>query len=90
LRNGLDTINGVTCTDIGREKCGIITFKKENWDSAKLKNSLFEKGIYTSASFPSATLIDSEKRGLDYLVRASIHYYNTEQEIDELLNVLET
>ncbi len=90
LRNGLAEIDGVTCADIGREKCGIVTFRKENWDSNKLKEFLFDKGIYTSTIFPTAALIDAQKRGLKSLVRASVHYFNTEKEVDQLLTVLKS
>ena len=89
LRDGLSQIPGFTCTDIGREKCGIVTFQKEDLDSVQLKTTLFDKGLYTSAVFPSAALIDAQKRSLTSLVRASVHYYNTEEEVDRMLNVLE-
>ncbi len=88
LRSGLTNISGLECTDIGEEQCGIITFRKEGIPAEEIKTHLFNKGVYTSVSFPSGTLLDSNKRNLDFLVRASLHYYNSEEEINRLLELL--
>ncbi len=45
-------------------------------------------GIAVRISERSATLIDMERRNLDELVRASVHYYNTEWEIERLCQAL--
>jgi selenocysteine lyase/cysteine desulfurase len=45
---------------------------------------LKEQGIAVRVSDRSSTLIDMERRGLEELVRASVHYYNTEEEIERL------
>ena len=42
------------------------------------------KGIAVRTIERSSALIDMEQRGLDELVRASVHYYNTEAEIERL------
>jgi len=41
-------------------------------------------GITIGASDPDSTRIDSENRRLSDTVRASPHYYNTEEEVDRL------
>src|SRR3546814_8795638 len=40
------------------------------------------RGINVSVSGPSSTLLDATARKLPELVRASVHYYNNEAEID--------
>jgi selenocysteine lyase/cysteine desulfurase len=45
-------------------------------------------GINLSTSEPSSTLLDATARALPTVVRASPHYYNTEQEISRALEVI--
>ena len=40
-------------------------------------------------SSPASTLIDATRRRLPDMVRASLHYYNDETEIDRMMDVLE-
>jgi cysteine desulfurase / selenocysteine lyase len=40
-------------------------------------------------SWPEAARHDFEARGLPELVRASVHYYNTQDELDALCRVVE-
>ena len=42
-------------------------------------------GINVSVSAPASTRLDAEQRHLPDLLRASPHYYNTEHELDRLL-----
>ena len=41
----------------------------------------------SAPSDPSSTLLDAEARALPPLVRASPHYYNTESEVDRLIEL---
>ena len=84
LRNDLAGIPGVTVTDIGTEQCGITTFTKDGVAPDTVKASLAEKNINVSVSRVGSTRIDMEKRGLTEVVRASVHYYNDETEIETL------
>jgi cysteine desulfurase / selenocysteine lyase len=54
-----------------------------------VSRTLSEKGINTSVSPASSTLLDMRDRSLDALVRASVHYYNTEEEVARFCEVLE-
>jgi selenocysteine lyase/cysteine desulfurase len=49
-----------------------------------VQRRLRRAGINVSASPQRYTRIDMEQRGLSEVVRASVHYYNTEEEIDLL------
>ena len=89
LRNKLSNIDGVTVTDEGIEKCGIVTFMAEQKSPATIKQRLREHRIHTSTSSGSGSLISFEQRGLTELVRASVHYYNTETEIEFFIDTLQ-
>ena len=85
LRQKLAAIDGVTVTDIGRERCGLVTFIKEGVTAVEIKNALAQKGINVSVSQGSGNRISFEQRGLTAVVRASVHYFNTKEEIDHLI-----
>ena len=82
LRTRLTAIPRVTVHDQGRVRCGITTFSSDAMDAAALQQHLRARGINVSVSTPTSTRIDAEARQLLDLVRASVHYYNTEDEID--------
>jgi cysteine desulfurase/selenocysteine lyase len=82
LREQLALIRCVTVQDIGRDKCAIVTFSVTGIPSLVIKNSLNKDNINVSCSSPSSTLIDATKRNLPDVVRASIHYFNDDQQID--------
>ncbi len=81
LRTRLRTLPGVTVHDLGRVRCGIVTFSTESREAAAVKETLREQGINVSVASPSWALLDSTARRLPDMVRASVHYYNTEDEI---------
>ncbi len=81
LRGELAEVPGVTLRDIGREKGGIVTFTVDGVQPVELKEKLRADAINCTASKVSSTRLDMTKRGLDAVVRASVHYYNTEDEI---------
>lgn len=74
--------------DLGREKCGIVTFSVEGINPEKIKAELAVRKINVTVSPKSSTLIDMQSRGLEDLVRASVHYYNTEEEVDRFCKTL--
>jgi selenocysteine lyase/cysteine desulfurase len=85
LRSGLASISGITLRDLGRAPGAIVSFTLEGHEAEAVVASAAKAGITIGASDPSSTLIDAELRALPHLVRASPHYYNTEEEIDRLI-----
>jgi cysteine desulfurase / selenocysteine lyase len=71
--------------DLGRERCGIVTFSDARRDPAAVARSLAAEGVNVSVSPASYSRLDLPRRGLDGVVRASAHYYNTEEELDRLV-----
>ncbi len=85
LRQKLSTLEKVTVLDVCEVKGGIVTFSVTGYHPDQVKNHLKEYGINISwLGTPNARL-DMEARGLTELVRASVHYYNTEEELDQLV-----
>jgi selenocysteine lyase/cysteine desulfurase len=85
LRARLGDINGVTVRDLGAVRCGIVTFTVDGVEANELKKRLSRERINVTASPRSSTLLDSRARALPDLVRASVHYYNTDEELDRLV-----
>ena len=84
LRRSLAEISGVTIRDLGRERCGIVTFTTEGLSAKELRKALAAERINVTTSSLFSTRYDMTARGLDLLLRASVHYYNTEDEIARL------
>ena len=68
--------------DLGETKCGIVTFTLPDRDAAHMMKTLAAKQINVSTSSPASTRLDAERRALPDLIRASPHYFNTEEEVD--------
>ncbi|MGV9306058.1 aminotransferase class V-fold PLP-dependent enzyme [Nonomuraea sp. NPDC003727] len=85
LRAGLAGKPGVTVHDRGARRSGIVTFTVAGQDSTAVKLRLREQGINVSATEPDQRF-DTVSPGS--AVRASVHYYNTEDEIGRLLEAL--
>src|SRR6266446_2537988 len=88
LRTRLSTLPGVIVRDRGVTQCGIVTFSVDGQESEEIKRKLAAHHINVSVSIQSSTRIDMEERGLNSLVRASVHYYNSEEEIERFCRTL--
>lgn len=88
MRAQLGAIPGVTVRDLGAIKGGIVTFTKDGLTPDQIKAALAEQRINVSASARSSTLLDMTARRLDKVVRASVHYYNSEAEIDRFVEAV--
>ena len=88
LREHLATIPGISVHDIGRERCGIVTFSADGHAAADIQRALANKKINVTTSSIFSTRLDMEARQLPELVRASVHYYNSEDELERFCSVL--
>ena len=89
LRAGLSAIPDVTIRDMGREKCGIVSFTTGSHDPQAIKRAMAAQRINVTVSGRSSTLLDMTARGLETVVRASVHYYNTDAEVDRFCAAVE-
>ena len=85
LRAGLAALPGVRLRDLGTTPSAIVSFTLEGHEAAAVVAKAAQAGITIGASQPSSTRLDAEARALPPVVRASPHYYNSEDEIDRLV-----
>jgi cysteine desulfurase/selenocysteine lyase len=81
FRRQLEAIPGVVTRDLGRERCGIVTFTVEGKTADEVNAALAPRRINVSKTTVNGTRLDMEQRGLTSMTRASVHYYNSEEEI---------
>jgi cysteine desulfurase / selenocysteine lyase len=81
LRTALTSVPGITVHDPGARRCGIVTLLSDRETPETMQPRLRAIGINTSVTPSSYARLDLPRRGLASLLRASVHYYNTEDEI---------
>ncbi|MGO4339444.1 aminotransferase class V-fold PLP-dependent enzyme [Labrys sp. KB_33_2] len=89
LREGLRSLPRLRIFDLGPHPAAIVTFAVDGLEAEEVRRRATEAGINLSISRPGSTLLDALARHLPILVRASPHYYNSEEEIDALLALLQ-
>ncbi len=82
LRAGLSELPGVVVHDLGSQRCGIVTFTVDGRQPADVKRALADRRTNVTVTTRPSTRLDMEARGLEAMVRASVHYFNTEDEVE--------
>ncbi len=90
LREGLALVPGVQCQDHGAPLTGLVTFSHERHGAGEIRQWLAQRPtrINVSVAGPGSTWLDMHQRGLSEVVRASVHAYNSEAELDVLIQAL--
>ncbi|MEK6479496.1 aminotransferase class V-fold PLP-dependent enzyme [Catalinimonas sp. 4WD22] len=89
LRERLVSIAGVKLFDQGSRTCNILTFQKEGKSLAQIKACLDAQNVFYSTTAKSSAIIDFEKKGIDWVVRLSPHYFNTIEEMDRVADIIQ-
>lgn len=89
LRIRLNSLKNVKVVDPKVNLSGIVTFVKKGVDGSKIHQNLAAQKINVSVTQPFSSLIDMKKRKLSEAMRASVHYYNTKNEIEKLVKSLD-
>ena len=89
LRSQLTTLPDVIVRDRGITQCGIVTFTIEGHDPEDIKRTLSAANINVSVAMRNGALLDMDARKLTSVVRASVHYYNSEEEIERFCRNME-
>ncbi|WP_305094236.1 aminotransferase class V-fold PLP-dependent enzyme [Prescottella sp. R16] len=88
IRRGLDAVPGVTVRDLGTDRSGIVTFTVDAADPHTVRDLLARQQITVTVSGRSSTLLDMSARGLDSVVRASPHYFVSDDDLDRFLTAV--
>jgi selenocysteine lyase/cysteine desulfurase len=88
LRKKLGALAGFRVLDRGKGLAAIVTVEVSGWNAASLVDTLRQRGINTSASFREYAVIDMDEKRATSALRISPHYYNTEAEVDLIVETL--
>lgn len=88
LRAQLRDLRAVSVHDLGEQRCGIVTFSVAGVPAARIVEQLRAQRINVSETTVFGTRLDMEARGLSALVRASVHYYTSDDELAQLCTAL--
>jgi selenocysteine lyase/cysteine desulfurase len=88
LRTRLNSFKSVKVWDLGEQQCGIVSFTIDSKSPKEILRALAQQNINVSISGLNSTRLDMESRGLAEVVRASVHYYNSEEEVERFCAVI--
>ena len=88
LRRQLSDLPGITVHDQGLRKGGIVTFSHQDTDVRRIKVALASQDMNVNLSVPKWARLDAEARNLPTMIRASVHAYNTTDEIERFVAVI--
>lgn len=88
LREELAQTLGVTVRDKGVRRSGIVTFTVDGMRADDVRARVAAAGVNVSVTRISSAQLDYGVRGLTEVVRASPHYYTSDDELDRLLAAL--
>ncbi|GIG21228.1 aminotransferase class V [Cellulomonas chitinilytica] len=88
LRGMLAEVPGVTVRDKGVQRCAIVTFTVDGVPAADVRDALRAAGVNVSVTRSTSSQLDLAARGLTEVVRASPHYYTSDDDLERVLAAL--
>jgi cysteine desulfurase / selenocysteine lyase len=88
LRDRLDGIPGATVRDLGRRRCGIVTFTVDGATPDDVRAELRRHDVHVWVSDAAQARLDLDDRSITSMVRASVHYLTTEDELDRAVGIV--
>lgn len=90
LKHNLAAIPNVKIFDKGAKTCNLLTFRKGDKSAPAIQKVLNEHSVFHGLSTKEWGVIDYGKKGVDWTVRLSPHYFNTLEEMDRLAEIIES
>ncbi|MEV4579831.1 aminotransferase class V-fold PLP-dependent enzyme [Nonomuraea jabiensis] len=84
LRDRLAGIPGVRLLDRGARPAALVTFEIDGWQPQPFKEAMDARGINSALSFREFAQYDFRDKDVEWALRLSPHYYNTEEEVDRV------
>ncbi|MFE5484200.1 aminotransferase class V-fold PLP-dependent enzyme [Streptomyces sp. NPDC056527] len=84
LRDRLEPVPGVRVLDRGPRLAALVTFAVEGWQPQPFKEAMDARSINSALSFREFAQFDFGDKDVDWCLRLSPHYYNTEEEVDHV------
>ncbi|WP_236725064.1 aminotransferase class V-fold PLP-dependent enzyme [Amycolatopsis orientalis] len=84
LRDGLAVLPGVEVLDRGPRLGALVTFSIKGWAAVPFKEAMDARRINSALSYREFAQFDFGDKDVDWCLRLSPHYYNTEQEVDDV------
>ncbi|MEV4872325.1 aminotransferase class V-fold PLP-dependent enzyme [Streptomyces syringium] len=88
LRDRLAPLPGVRVLDRGPRLAALVTFAVEGWQPQPFKAAMDARGINSALSFREFAQLDFTDKGVEWCLRLSPHYYNTEEEVDHVADAV--
>ncbi len=88
LRDGLSAIEGIRVLDKGSFLSNIITFHKTGSELNEVEDMLKKERVYYSVSRREYAVIDFAKKNVDWAIRLAPHYFNTNEEIQKVIDII--
>ncbi len=88
FRQSLASLEQIQVMDTGLYQSGIVTFISKKHSPQEIQQYLSQHKVNVSVVVASSSLLDLEERKINEAVRASVHYYNTNEEIDRVIELL--
>ena len=85
LRDGLGALPAVSITDLAERRSAIVTFQVDGVASVDVVAAAAHERIVINESTAVWAAFDMDAKGLANVVRASPHYFNTHDELDQLI-----
>jgi len=89
FRNEISAISGIKVYDRGSVTCNILSFTKLSRTLEDIQSHLKSNDVIFSVSDKHWGVIDFENKNLEWVIRLSPHYFNTKEEIVQVLEILD-
>lgn len=88
LRADLAALPGIRVLERGADLGALVTFTIEGWEPEPFKAAMDARGITSALSFREFAVFDFGDKDVDWCLRLSPHYYNTEEEVATVVSAV--